>query len=127
MANVVVLGPNGIDGSNGASFHVHASTCQDLRNYTSSEFRDDKANVLDMDSVEEISAYVYDFEEHPEDLVNDFYVFPCVNFEKEVPMTKVTFELYSEDIFFAVEIETSDLGATLELLGGMNNVRNIQY
>ena len=42
-------------------------------------------------------------------------------------MVTVTFELYSEDMFLVVEIETSTLAETLELLESVPNVRNISY
>lgn len=40
-------------------------------------------------------------------------------------MRKVTFELYSDDMFLSLEIETNDLAATLSILESVPNVRNI--
>lgn len=130
MTSVVVLGPNLMDQSNG-SFHVHAAGCADIkrsRAYDSPEFDDDKKYPLDMESVEQIADYVYaDIEDDPREYVNDFYVFPCVVFEKEVPMFTVTFELYNADMFLSVSIETKDLSTVVAMLESTPNVRNIRY
>ncbi len=130
MTKVIVVGPNLPDQSKG-SFHVHAVGCSDLNHY-GREFDSDKANPLDVSGVEEIADYVYDFEENPREYVNDIYVFPCVHWNyvpipKEVAMTAVTFELYNEDMFLEMTIETSDLDATLSMLESVPNVRNIRY
>lgn len=42
-------------------------------------------------------------------------------------MTTVTFELYNEDMFFELAIETADPEAVVAALAGMSNVRNISY
>lgn len=41
-------------------------------------------------------------------------------------MRTVTFELYSDELFLEIEIQTSDLDSTLTLLESVPNVRNIQ-
>jgi hypothetical protein len=42
-------------------------------------------------------------------------------------MDIVTFELFSEDMFLTMQIETADLEYTLSLLESVPNVRNISY
>jgi len=128
VTRVIVLGPNLIDQSKG-SFHVHAAGCRDINSYYGRQFDADKANPLDVNSVEEIAEYVYDYEDNPREYANDFYVFPCVYFtekEETVKAIKFSFELYSEDIFLTVEIETDDYDGTLALLESVPNVRDIK-
>jgi len=147
---VIVLGPNGIDSRDGHSYHVHAKSCQDLRNYKGSEFANDKANPLDVNSVEEIAEYVYDFEDNPQDLVGEFYVFPCVHFEASngnstdpardlgssnsgtsapegEPMITVSFEMYTEDFWVSFEVETSEPNTLIHNLIKLKNTRNIHF
>lgn len=131
MTKVVVLGPNLMDQSNG-SFHVHAAGCADInrnRAYRSPEFADDKRNVLDMQSVEEIAEYVYsDVTDNPTQYVSDFDVFPCVVFKKEAEMRTITFEIYNRDFFLEMKVElpVEDLQKVLTNLAAMPNVRKIE-
>jgi hypothetical protein len=126
MTSVVVIGPN-LHGSDSA-FHVHAAGCADIyRNalYRSAEFNDDKCNPLDFDSVEEIADYVYDFEENPRDLVNDFEVFPCVNFKKEAPVSTVEFEIYTNEFWVSFSVETASPDVLVQNLLKLKNTRGI--
>jgi hypothetical protein len=128
MTSVVVLGPN-LHGSN-STFHVHAAGCADIKRnafYRSPEFNDDKRNPLDFNSVEEIAEYVYDFEENPRDLVNDFEVFPCVHFTKEetMPVATVEFEVYTDDFWVSFSVETTNPDVLVQNLLKLKNTRGI--
>jgi hypothetical protein len=85
-ATVVCIGPNLPDQSRG-SFHVHAAGCADIgrsRDYRSREFDGDKANPIEIETLEDLVEYVYadqlaeDDETTASSLTSDFYVFPCV-------------------------------------------------
>lgn len=128
MTNVVILGPNLPDQSNG-SFHVHAEGCADIQRsplYRSREFDTDKKNPIDVDSVEDIARYVYDFEDDPTEYVSDFYVLPCVNFEKgNENMRKVAFEVYTDSFWVEFEVDTSTPDILIQNLLKLKNTRNI--
>ena len=75
---VHVMGPNlPVDGP---TYHVHAAGCADVQRdpaYRGSEHAEDRRATYDFANLVEVAAFVYDFEDDPEDLVGDFKVFPC--------------------------------------------------
>lgn len=125
MTNVIVLGPNLPDQSKG-DFHVHAEGCRDIARYPRS-IRDG-GTPLDVSSVEEISAVIYDFEENPEQYAHDFYDFPCVQFEEKEtgPMTRITFEVYISDVWIEFEVETSTPNTVMRNLITNTSARNVK-
>lgn len=130
MTSVVILGPNLINQSRGA-YHVHKTGCRSLHSYYGAEHEADKNNPMDFDSESEVAHFVFaDFESEmtEDDMLGDIYFHACVSFPKKesVQMTTITFELYNEDMFLSLEIETSNPAETLALLESVPNVRNIK-
>lgn len=134
MASLIVLGPNLPDQRNG-SFHVHAEGCANINrnpDYKSREFDSDKASPMEFASEKEVAEYVYAdmLDENDIDtLISDVYFHACVRFEKEAPMPAtrtITFELFNEELFLTIEIESVDVENDLTLLRSVPNVRNIQ-
>lgn len=75
---VHVMGPN--LPTDGPTFHVHIKGCADVKRsplYWGTEHANDRKNTVEVDSLVELAAYIYDFEEHPEELIGDFKVFAC--------------------------------------------------
>jgi hypothetical protein len=124
----MVLGPNLPDQTKG-DFHVHAEGCRDIARYPRS-IRDG-GTLLDVNSVEEISAVIYDFEENPEQYAHDFYDFPCVKFEEKketvlVKTVKITFEVYISDVWIEFEVETSAPDTVMRNLIRDTPARNVK-
>jgi hypothetical protein len=147
MTSLVVLGPNLIDQSKG-SFHVHAAGCRDLGTYYGRQHDADKANPVDFDSESDVVEYVYadQIAEDPEgnavnNLLSDFYFFPCVEFapKKEAVvktdtktvtiLRKITFEVYKNGMFFNMEVfaTKANFSDALSEIFAMRNSRNIAY
>lgn len=82
MPRVHVMGPNLFGTGTMETFHVHAEGCADVNRapvYQGPDHKADRDNVLDFDTVAQIAEYVYDFEDNPRAMVDDFRVFPCVS------------------------------------------------
>jgi hypothetical protein len=80
---VVVIGPNLPDQSRG-QYHVHLAGCADIgrsRDYRSGEYDADKANPIEVDTLDEAVEYAYgdaiDDGDDVASLRSDMYVFPC--------------------------------------------------
>lgn len=82
---VHVMGPNLLGSNTDETFHVHAAGCADVQRspvYAGPDHKSDRAAVYDFANLGEVAAFVYDFEDNPEGLVDDFKVFDCA---KELP------------------------------------------
>jgi hypothetical protein len=85
IKKVHVLGPNLLGSNTDETFHVHAEGCADVRRspvYAGSDHQSDRKTAYDFASLVEVAAFVYDFEDDPQDCIGDFKVFDCA---KELP------------------------------------------